>query len=105
MIVGTKLGWLLMDISQYEYVAVYVDDLAIAMKDPKDFTDLLEQKKSKELVQFLIIWELISVEMKIAHCVLPQQNTLISSSRTTKIIWSAKHKCSISIRKRRPSRT
>jgi Reverse transcriptase (RNA-dependent DNA polymerase) len=28
----------------YEYVAVYVDELAIAMKDPKEFTDLLEKK-------------------------------------------------------------
>jgi hypothetical protein len=28
----------------YEYVAVYVDDHTIVMKDPKDFTDLLEQK-------------------------------------------------------------
>jgi Reverse transcriptase (RNA-dependent DNA polymerase) len=25
----------------YEYVAVYIDDLAIAMKDPKEFTDPL----------------------------------------------------------------
>ena len=28
----------------YEYVAVYVDDLAIAMKNPKDFVDILENK-------------------------------------------------------------
>ena len=33
----------------YEYVAVYVDDLAIAMKDPKEFTDLLEQKHQFKL--------------------------------------------------------
>jgi hypothetical protein len=26
----------------YEYIAVYVDDLAIAMKNPKEFTDILE---------------------------------------------------------------
>jgi Reverse transcriptase (RNA-dependent DNA polymerase) len=26
----------------YEYVAVYVDELAIAMKDPKELADLLE---------------------------------------------------------------
>jgi hypothetical protein len=26
----------------YEYIAVYVNDLAIAMKDPKEFTDVLE---------------------------------------------------------------
>ena len=28
----------------YEYVAVYVDDLAIAMKNPKEFVDILENK-------------------------------------------------------------
>ena len=30
--------------SVYEYVAVYVDDLAIAMKDPKAFISILESK-------------------------------------------------------------
>jgi Reverse transcriptase (RNA-dependent DNA polymerase) len=33
----------------YECVAVYVDDLAIAMKDPKEFTDLLEKKHKFKL--------------------------------------------------------
>ena len=33
----------------YEYVAVYVDDLAIAMKNPKEFTDVLEQKHKFKL--------------------------------------------------------
>ena len=28
----------------YEYVAVYVDDLAIAMKNPKEFVDILENE-------------------------------------------------------------
>jgi Reverse transcriptase (RNA-dependent DNA polymerase) len=28
----------------YKYVAVYVDDLAIAMKNPKEFVDILEKK-------------------------------------------------------------
>jgi hypothetical protein len=28
----------------YEYVAVYVYDLAIAMKNPKEFVDILEKK-------------------------------------------------------------
>jgi hypothetical protein len=28
----------------YEYIAVYVDALAIAMKNPKEFTDILENK-------------------------------------------------------------
>jgi hypothetical protein len=30
--------------NQYEYIAVYVDDLAIEMKNPKEFTDVLENK-------------------------------------------------------------
>jgi Reverse transcriptase (RNA-dependent DNA polymerase) len=29
----------------YEYIAVYVDDLAIAMKDPKELTDILENSR------------------------------------------------------------
>ena len=29
---------------QYEYVAVYVDDLAFALKDPQSFIDTLKQK-------------------------------------------------------------
>jgi Reverse transcriptase (RNA-dependent DNA polymerase) len=33
----------------YEYVAVYDDDLAIAMKDPKEFTDTLEKKHKFQL--------------------------------------------------------
>jgi Reverse transcriptase (RNA-dependent DNA polymerase) len=28
--------------NQYEYITVYVDDLVIAMKNPKEFTDVLE---------------------------------------------------------------
>jgi hypothetical protein len=30
--------------SMYKYIAVYVDDLAITMKNPKEFTDILENK-------------------------------------------------------------
>jgi hypothetical protein len=33
----------------YEYIAVYVDDLAIAMKNPKDITDILEKKHKFKL--------------------------------------------------------
>ena len=32
------------DASHYEYIAVYVDDLAICMKDPKSFCDTLKEK-------------------------------------------------------------
>jgi hypothetical protein len=30
--------------NQYDYMAVYVDNLAIAMKNPKEFTDVPENK-------------------------------------------------------------
>ena len=33
----------------YEYIAVYVDDLAIAMKNPKEFTEILEKKHKFKL--------------------------------------------------------
>ena len=32
------------DGSTYEYIACYVDDLAVAMKDPKSFLDMLKVK-------------------------------------------------------------
>jgi hypothetical protein len=35
--------------NQYEYIAVYVDDLAIAMKNPKEFMDVLEDKHKFKL--------------------------------------------------------
>jgi hypothetical protein len=36
--------WMRKNGNIYEYVAVYVDDLAIAMKNPKEFVDILENK-------------------------------------------------------------
>jgi Reverse transcriptase (RNA-dependent DNA polymerase) len=33
----------------YEYIAVYVDDLANAMKDPKELTDILEKQHKFKL--------------------------------------------------------
>ena len=36
--------WMRKNGNVYKYVAVYVDDLAIAMKDPKSFVDVLENK-------------------------------------------------------------
>jgi hypothetical protein len=35
--------------NQYEYIAIYVDDLAIAMKNPKEFMDVLENKHKFKL--------------------------------------------------------
>ena len=37
------------DASHYEYIAVYVDDLAICMKDPKSFCDTLKEKYKLKL--------------------------------------------------------
>ena len=36
--------WMRRNGDTYEYVAVYVDDLAIAMKNPQEFVDILENK-------------------------------------------------------------
>ena len=36
--------WMRQNGNNYEYVAVYVDDLAFAMKEPKKFVDILENK-------------------------------------------------------------
>jgi hypothetical protein len=33
----------------YEYIAVYADDLAIAMADPQEFVDVLEKKHKLKL--------------------------------------------------------
>ena len=37
------------DDSHYEYIAAYVDDLAICMKDPKSFCDTLKEKYKLKL--------------------------------------------------------
>ena len=37
------------DCNQYEYIAVYVDDLAIHMKDPKSFFDTLKENYKLKL--------------------------------------------------------
>jgi hypothetical protein len=36
--------WMRKKGSLYEYIAVYVDDLAFAMKNPKELTDILEKQ-------------------------------------------------------------
>jgi hypothetical protein len=35
--------------NQYENIAIYVDDLAIAMKNPKEYMDVLENKHKFKL--------------------------------------------------------
>ena len=41
--------WMATDGTHYEYIAVYVDDLAIFMKDPKAFGDTLKEEYKLEL--------------------------------------------------------
>jgi Reverse transcriptase (RNA-dependent DNA polymerase) len=41
--------WMRKKGSIYEYIAVYIDDLAIAMKNPNEFTDILETKHNFKL--------------------------------------------------------
>ena len=41
--------WMRRKDNVYEYIAVYVDDLALAMKDPKEFTNTLEKKHKFKL--------------------------------------------------------
>ena len=36
--------WMRRNTDVYEYNATYVDDLALALKDPKSFTDILLNK-------------------------------------------------------------
>jgi hypothetical protein len=38
-------NWMRKSESTYENVTVYVDDLAIAMKNPTEFVDILEKKR------------------------------------------------------------
>jgi Reverse transcriptase (RNA-dependent DNA polymerase) len=41
--------WMRKNGNIYEYIVVYVDDLTIAMKNPKEFTDILETKHKFKL--------------------------------------------------------
>jgi hypothetical protein len=41
--------WMREKNSMYEYIAVYVDDLAIAAKNPKEITDTLMKKHTFKL--------------------------------------------------------
>jgi Reverse transcriptase (RNA-dependent DNA polymerase) len=76
--------WMRQKGNSYEYVAVYVDDLAIAKKDPKEFTYTLEKKhkfklKGTGLIAFYLVWT--SIEIGITYCASHQPNTLTSRSR------------------------
>jgi Reverse transcriptase (RNA-dependent DNA polymerase) len=47
--------WMRKKSNKYEYIAVYVDDLAIVMKNPKDFMDVLEKKHKFKLKGTVLI--------------------------------------------------
>jgi hypothetical protein len=64
--------------SIYKYIAVYIDDLAIVMKNPKEFTEILENKHKFKLkgtgpITFTSVW--ISQGMMTTHYVFHLQNT------------------------------
>ena len=67
------------DGSHYEYIAVYVDDLAICMKDPKSFCDTLKEKyklKLKGVFQSIITLDVDTLEMKMELLLQIQENML-----------------------------
>jgi hypothetical protein len=71
--------WMCKPENTYEYTAVYVDDLAIAMKLPKEFVEILEQlSKSNTKVNGLSPFILLctSSGMKTRHCASHQASTL-----------------------------
>jgi hypothetical protein len=63
----------------YEYIAIYVDDLSIAMKDPKEFIDILEKKHKfmlKGTGQISFHSGMTLPGMKIKLCAFRQPSTL-----------------------------
>ena len=67
------------DGSHYEYIAVYVDDLAICMKDPKAFCDTLKGKyklKLKGVIQSIITLVVDIQETKMEPLLQTQGNML-----------------------------
>jgi hypothetical protein len=55
----------------YEYNAIYVDDLAIAMADPQEFVDVLEKKHKFKLKGEQLLFTLVATSfvMTKASCV------------------------------------
>jgi hypothetical protein len=71
--------WIQRKNNLYEYIAVYIDDLAIAMENPKEFTNILykiECSSLRELVQFTFTYEWTLPGIALTHCVFQQPNTL-----------------------------
>ena len=68
------------DGSHYEYIAVYVDDLAICMKDPKSFFVTHSKKNTnsngREVVQSIITLDVETLEMKMELLLHIQENML-----------------------------
>ena len=66
------------DGNHYEYIAVYVDDLAICMKDPKSFCHTLEEYnlKLKGVDQSVVISDVDIPEMKMEPLLQTQESLL-----------------------------
>ena len=67
------------DDNHYEYITVYVDDLAICMKNPKSFCDTLKEKHKLKLKGVGPISSILDVdipEMKMEPLLQIQENML-----------------------------
>ena len=83
------------DGNHYEYIAVYVDDLAICMKDPQAFCDTVEEKytlKLKELDPSVTILDVDIPEMKMEPLLLIEKNMLKKSLSHMKKMLGSKPK-------------
>ena len=70
------------DDNHYEYIAAYVDDLAICMKYPKAFCDTLKENTNsncKELDQSVTMLDVDIPEMKLEPLLQIQENMLKNS--------------------------
>ena len=79
------------DRSHYEYIAVYVDDLAICMKDPKNSSVTHSRKSTnlnwKELDQSIITLDVDTPEMKMELLLQIQGNMLKKYLNHMKNFW------------------
>jgi hypothetical protein len=66
--------WMRKRNDKYEFIGVYVDDLAIVAHDPKEITDALTNKYLQ--VQSLITLEWMSIVIVLEHYAFLPRNTL-----------------------------
>jgi Reverse transcriptase (RNA-dependent DNA polymerase) len=70
--------WMRENEGLYECIAVYVDDLLIAARNPNEIVNVLKENhkfKLKGLVHLLVILVVITSRIKMVHCVMVQVNT------------------------------